>query len=710
MIAAALSSGATALDESQSKVLFRAYGIPVPEGETVKTQAEAVRVVERLGGKVVLKGIAADIHHKTEAGLVLLDIEGAEAAGKAFGLLQQRAQGRLEAVLVEQMIAGNREFMVGMKRDAVFGPVVAFGLGGVLTEALGDVALALTPVDDADARELLGLIRGKRLLGEFRGYPSVDQAALTGIVQAVGRMAMDNPEIAEIDINPVLVQADRPIAADALIILAPAPEEKKQDRRAFKPDLKALLAPRSVAVVGASGDVTKWGGSVLQNIIDGGYRGTIYPVNPKGGVFFGMQSHTSIDVLPETPDMALLAVGGQQVAPMLHECVRKRIAAAIAIAAGFGETGEAGAEAEREIARIAREGAVTLMGPNCLGMISNEVDLHAVGFVKLHPPKGTLSFVSQSGNIGVATTGICQRRGIGIDKFASVGNEAQISAVDILDYLRDDPNTSCVMMYIEGLDDGRRFLDVAKRTTAVKPVVVLRAGITEYGSKAAASHTGAMAGSAAVWEAAARQAGVVTCTSQDEVVDLGTCLAYLPLPKGRRIAIVTQGGGAGVIAADEVARQGLTLAQLPPELYAALDPLLPPFWSKQNPLDLVASGGGDVALRVLRAVTECETVDAVMVLSLLGVPTLAAGERKVTADGESADLTDWEESVLSLCAELMESTGKPIIHVPDSAIRGSVFDYGKKYRPIVLSSYRAAAQALDRMEWYAARRRDRESS
>jgi len=710
LIKAATLSGASALDESQSKALFSAYGIPVPRGESVRSQAEAVAAAERIGSKVVMKGIATEIHHKTEAGLVVLGIEGPDAVNETFRLLEDRAGGKLEAVLVEQMISGNREFMVGMKRDPVFGPVVAFGLGGVLTEALGDVVLALAPLDEQDAAELPKLIKAKRLLGSFRGYPPVDQAALARIIQAIGQMAVDHPEIAEIDVNPVLIQGDTPIAADALVILGTPPEEKRRDRRAFKPDMKALLAPRSIAVAGASGEVGKWGGSALQNILEGGYQGKVYPVNPKGGVFFGVQSYTSIEQLPEPPDLALLAVGGQQVAPLLHECVSKRVGAAIAIAAGYSETGEAGAEAEREIAKIATEGGVTLMGPNCMGLISNEVSLHAIGFVKLHPPKGTLSFVSQSGNMGVTATGICQRRGIGIDKFASVGNEAQIGAVDVLDYLRDDPNTTCVMMYIEGIDDGRRFLEVARRTTAVKPVVVLRAGVTEYGSKAAASHTGAMAGSAAVWEAAARQAAVVTCTSPEEVVNLGTCLAYLPLPKGRRIAIITQGGGAGVIASDEVARQGLTLAHLPAELYASLDPLLPPFWSKQNPLDLVASGGGDVASQVIKAVTECDAVDAVMALSILGVPTSIAGERKLTADGEFADLSEWEHSILALGAELMESTGKPIIHVPDSAIRGSVFDYGKKYRPIVLPSYRAAAQALDRMEWYAAHRHGRDAS
>jgi hypothetical protein len=188
------------------------------------------------------------------------------------------------------------------------------------------------------------------------------------------------------------------------------------------------------------------------------------------------------------------------------------------------------------------------------------------------------------------------------------------------------------------------------------------------------------------------------------VVDLGSCLAYLPPLKGRRIAVITQGGGAGVVGADELSRHGLLLAELPAELYASLDPLLPPFWSRRNPLDLVTAGGGDVAAQVLRAVMECDAVDAVLGLSILGIPINTSGERALTDTGELAGLTDWEHSVLSLTADLMESTGKPLIMVPDSPIRWSVFDYDKKYRPIVLASSRGAALALDRMEWYAARK------
>ena len=197
----------------------------MPDGALVASEAEAAEAAARIGGTVVMKGVAADIHHKTEAGLVVLGIDAADpdAVAATYRLLEERAAGALEAVLIEQMIKSNRELMVGMKRDAAFGPVVAFGLGGVLTEALGDVALGVAPLDDREARELPGFIRAKRLLGSFRGYPAVDRTALAKVIQAIGQMALDHPEIAEIDVNPLMVEGDRPVAADALIILSAKP-------------------------------------------------------------------------------------------------------------------------------------------------------------------------------------------------------------------------------------------------------------------------------------------------------------------------------------------------------------------------------------------------------------------------------------------------------------------------------------------------------
>ncbi len=701
LVTEAVEFGSTALDEAASKSLLAAYGVPVPAGALVNNEAEARIAAEKLGGRLVVKAIGAEIHHKTERGLVILGVTGADAAAEAVAALRERAGDDFGGALIERMIEGDREFLVGLKRDPVFGPVVAFGLGGVLTEVLDDVALGVVPLSERQAALLPGAIKGAKLLGPFRGASAVDLAVLQRIISAVAHIAQDFPEVAEIDINPVLIDDGRPVAADALVILAePAAPLPK---RTFIPDLRSVFAPASVAIVGASDDIRKWGGSALRNMLDGGYTGTIYPVNPRGGTFFGVQAYPSLADLPEAPDLVLLAVGGQQVKGMLEECGRRGARAAIVLAAGFSETGAEGAEQEREIVRTASEHGLTLIGPNCMGLMSNERRLHATGFAAMHPPAGSLSFVSQSGSIGPTVVNACERRGIGVDKFVSVGNEAQVSALDVLDHLRDDPAAECVMMYLEGIDDGHHFMEAAQRTTAVKPVVVLRGGLTESGGRAAASHTGALAGSAAVFRAAARQTGVVLAGTTKELVDLGACLAYLPLPKGPRVAVITNGGGPGVLGTDEVILGGLVMADLPRDLTVELDALLPSFWSRSNPLDLVAAGFGDVGLKALELVTRCETVDAVLALNFLGVPSTGGEERARLANGEYDGFSSWETSLLERVAALMQETGKPIINVPDHPIfagRAASAGMPSRYLPLVLSSPRAAVRALASMGWY----------
>jgi acyl-CoA synthetase (NDP forming) len=702
LVQAALAAGRTALTEPESKALLAAYGVAVPPGELVTSEAAAVAAARRLGGKLALKAVGSGILHKTEGGLVALGVSGDDDVAATYRALRERAGDLGEGVLLERMVAGGRELLAGFKRDPAYGPVVAFGLGGVLTEVLADVALALAPLDQAGALELLDLIRSRPLLGAFRGAPPVDRAALAGVLAALSRIAIDLPEVAEIDVNPLLIAGDRPVAVDALILLSREPAADPVVR-SFVPDLRPVFSPASVAIVGASDDVRKWGGSALRNLLEGGYAGRVYPVNPRGGTMFGLQAYASVDELPEAPDLVLVVVAGERVKETLQACARRQARAVIVITAGYAETGAAGAEAERELARIATAANITLIGPNCVGILSNANDLKVTGFIVMHPPLAKLSFVSQSGSIGPVVVGACELRGIGIDKFISVGNQAAVSAIDVLDYLRDDPGTACVMLYLEGIADGRHFFEVARRTTARKPVVVLRAGRTESGSRAAASHTAAMAGSTAVFSAAARQAGVVTCETTDDLVDLGACFAYLPLPHGRRVAVVTNGGGPGVLAADEVALNGLTLAELPADLVAAIDELLPPFWSRRNPLDLVASGLGDVGLRVLELLAECDAVDAIMAVTYLGVPALReAGEER--SYGQYYGFSAREESYLRRVVALMEATGKPIVNVPDQPVRGSILAYAERYAPVVLSSPRAAARALDRMAWYAEHR------
>jgi acyl-CoA synthetase (NDP forming) len=699
LVTEALAYGSSGLDEAASKMLLAAYGIPVPAGALVGTEAEAAAAAKRLRGRLVLKAVGPDIQHKTDRGLVILGVTGDEAAAAAFCTLKDRAGTDFHAVLIEEMVSSSRELLVGMKRDPAFGPVLAFGLGGVLTEVLGDVALALIPLDEWVTAELPELTRARRLLDSFRGAPPVDRKALARVFQAVSKIAEDFPEISEIDINPLLIDEGRPVAVDALVVFGAETRPAAAPRRT-PPNLRAVFSPSSVAIVGASDDTRKWGGSALKNLLDGGYEGTIYPVNPRGGTFFGIQAYASLGELPEPPDLVLMAVGGAQVKGVLEECGRRGARAAVVLAAGFSETGAEGARLEREIVETASAANITLIGPNCMGLMSNDRRLHGTGFVALHPPKGRLSFVSQSGSIGPGVVNACEQRGIGMDKFISVGNEAMVSAFDVLEYLGDDPSTQGIMMYLEGIEDGRHFFHTAKRVTAHKPVVVLRGGRTELGSKAAASHTAALAGSYAVFEAAARQAGVVTCGTTQELVELGSCLAYLPLPPGRRVAIVTNGGGPGVLCADEVALNGLQLAELPQELIDAVSDFLPSFWSKSNPMDLVAAGFGEPGRRVIELVARCQAVDAVISIASVGVPSTGE-QRERSAGGMYTTFTREEEAYLRLVSQLMEETGKPIINVPDNQVMASEYVLGDRFAPVILPSPRAAAKVLSRMAWYA---------
>jgi acyl-CoA synthetase (NDP forming) len=712
VVSDALAHGRIALDESQSKALLADYGIAVPEGGVARSEDEAITIARRLGGPVVVKAVGSRITHKTERGLVALDLRGDDAVRAAANSLLAHAEDPDAVLLVERMVRGAREFMIGMKRDPLFGPVVVFGIGGIFTEAHKDIALGVTPLDDRDIEGMLAGIRANALLGDFRGLPPVDRARLAGAIRALARIAADHPAVAEIDVNPFIVEGATPVAADALVILDHAGEREgdaSAPRRgaASPPDLTPLFAPRAVAVVGASDDPLKWGGSLLLNLVDGGFAGDIYPVNRRGGTVCGLPAFPSVSELPGAPDLALVTVGAAQANAVVEQCGERGIPVALVVAAGYSEAGEAGAAAEVELVRTARASGVTLIGPNCMGLVATHSRLHAVGFLELRPQAGHLSIVSQSGNIGVQLVTAAERRGIGIDKYVTVGNEASTSALDVLDALRGDAQTAAALVYLEGVDDGRRFLDVMRRTTREKPVVVLRGGLTEYGQRAAASHTGAMAGAADVFLAAARQTGCLVRTGPDESLDLALCLTALPLPPGRRVAIMTLGGGWGVLAADEVSRNDLELALLEPHVLNELDKLLPGYWSRNNPIDLVASVSPDLAERTLTLLAESEAVDAVVVLGVLHSPSTGWTSGDAAPAGDELDVArracfnPAEIAFLERVTALMESTGKPIVNVPLRTVQVATFPGGARHDPVILYSPVAAIRALAAMAWYA---------
>lgn len=709
----ALERGAGALDEARAKALLAEYGMMVTPGALVYDVDEAVRVAQDLGYPVVMKGVSPGILHKSDVGLVLVDVRDEDAVRGGHELLCKRSDGGLEAVLVERMIPSGRELVVGMSRDVQFGPVVMFGLGGVLTEALDDVAFGVAPLSRREAEELLGCIRSSRLLGEFRGEPAVDRDALAHMIITAGQMALDHPEIRELDINPVLMDGDKPIAADALVTIGP-PEPGRAPRLSTNlSKLDAVFRPGSAAIVGASNDSSKWGGSLMVNLLSGEFPGDVYPVNPKAESVFGVPAYPSISDLPEAPDVALIAVPAALVAGVMKECGEKGVRAVVVITAGFSEVGEEGAEQEKQLARIASDYDMAMIGPNCMGVMSSWSKFYSTGLMVMHPSVGPGSFLSQSGNMGIQLMASAEMRKGGIGKFVGIGNEALLDSTDLLEYFRSDPETGLILAYIEGFEDGRRFLEFARRTTVEKPVIVLRSGVSEYGRKAAASHTGTMAGSAKVFDAVVRQSGIISTTDPDEFLDLTFSLSYLPRPRGRRVAVVTMGGGWGVLSADEVWRTGLRLAELPEDVIGEIDELLPPFWSGTNPVDLVGASADGIPQKVVETVVRSEAVDAVIVLGVVGLVDVPERMRQVVnvimRDKRSAAETvlppeseaqEMEFTYIKRVSELMEEYRKPIINVSFLPVEQAVYETEGRFSPVTLPSPLRSVRVISKMAQY----------
>jgi len=720
----ALASGDQSLDEAAGKTFFSAYGLAVPEGGTVHSADEAVKLADKIGYPVVMKGASTEIQHKTDLGLVLLRIEDEQEVREGYRTLESRAAGAgatLDGVLVEHMVVGKREFVVGMIRDHLFGAVVMFGLGGIYTEALRDVAFAVTPVSKDDAHELMEQIEAKILLESVRGEPAIDREALAKVITAVGQMAEDHPEIGEIDVNPLLMDGASPVAVDALVTVG-EPVKVSTRPPADISRLNHLVAPKSVAVVGASADTSKWGGMITANLRLGEFPGPIYLVNPKGGTILGLPVYPSLSELPEAPDLVLVAVPARVVNGVLEECGRTGVNAVVVVSAGFSEVGPEGKAMEEEMVTIAGKYGMALVGPNCMGVISSHQKLYGTGFMVVRPEPGGASMVSQSGNLGLQMLTSAERRNAGVGKFVGVGNEAMIDAVDFINYLHDDPQTNTIVVYMEGFDDGRRLMDVVKRTTVDKPVVVLRGGMSEYGKKAAASHTGALTSSTAVFQAAARQSGMIVVTDPDEFMDITFALAYMPLPPGKRVAVATLGGGWGVLVSDEVSRCGLELAQLSPKVIESLNEVLPPFWSRSNPVDMVATTTRGVPKMVLETLAASEEVDAIIVMGVIG--SISESQRAVdeveglkASGGEGVvgraaaledlgeppepQLSEREALFIETTAALMDRYGKPIVNISQRPMTQAIFSVGGRYSSFVLPSPLRGVRILGKMAEYS---------
>ncbi len=666
--------GAGSADEHRAKRLLESYGVPVVDEVVAMSPEKAAGAAERLGYPVALKGAGAALQHKTERQLVRLHLRDAEAVMSAARSIEEEAKEELEFFLVQPMVSGQRELLAGFFRDPHFGPIIVFGLGGTLSEALDDVVIRLAPLSSVDVEDMARGIRARVLLKDFRGESRVREEDLKRVLNGLSALAEEHPEITEVDINPLKVTpSGHLVAVDALIVAGEQQPPRRARPKASTRSLHAVFHPKSVAFVGASAQMGKWGYLLVVNTIAGGFTGKIHLVNPKGGTILGRRVHRTLGEVPGPVDLVVVTIPAKHTIGLIEECRAKGVEHIVMISSGFSEIGEEGRALEEQLVEAARKAGILILGPNTMGIANSHTSFLCTGST-VTPRIGSTAMVSQSGNLGTQLLAFAEHQGLGIRAFAGSGNEAMVTIEDFLDAFLEDELTHTVLLYLESCKDGRRFFESARRLSAAKPVLLLKGGRTPVGLRAAASHTGALASDERVFDAMCEQAGVIKVEQPMELLDLAAAFSSLPLPKGPRTAIMTWGGGWGVVTADLCEKHGLEIPELDAPILQEIDAILPPYWSRMNPVDLVGDQDPLVPMRILEALACWEGCDAVLSLGILGrrVFMHRFGQAVLRADpsvGEellsqvATQLGEFEDEFIKHSVMLMERYGKPIIGV-----------------------------------------------
>lgn len=630
LIDAARASGRRSLGEDAAKRLLAGFGIRAPRAVVLKSAAEVDKAIADLRAPFAVKVLSPDIVHKSDAGAVVLRVDGAagvRAAIDAIGAQPMVRQARVDGYLVEEMCEPGVEMVVGAVRDDRFGTMVMVGLGGIYVEILHDVAFRLCPIGRHDARAMLDELRGIKVLDGARGREAIDREILVDLLMKVagpeGLLSTFGTDIAELDMNPIIVSRDGAMAADARVILTePASHSAGVADREFDNDdavcksFTPLFEPRTVAVLGASSSSTTIANTFIRRLKDFGYGGAIYPIHPKAESIEGLPCYPALAHTPEPIDYAYVAIGARSIPEVLRQA-QGRVRFAQVISSGFSEVAD-GAELEADLVQGAREGGCRVVGPNCLGLYSPR---GGVTFPVGAPKEvGTIGVVSQSGGLGTDIIKRGQWRGLRFSGLVTIGNSADVGPVDMLEFYLADPLTKVIGLYLEDVKDGRRFFDLLRSRPPAKPVVILRGGRSSQGRQAAASHTGAMAGDNRAWECLARQVPCAMVSTIDEFIDALLAFQHLkPRPERptSRVVLFGNGGGTSVLATDNFADCGLDVARFDAATLKRLEGLnLPPGTSVTNPIDApvatLREQEGLVASRILDIVFESATPDALV--------------------------------------------------------------------------------------------------
>lgn len=608
------------ITEESSKDILSEYGIKVPKYALVTNSDEAVQKSKEIGFPLVAKIVSPDILHKTDVGGVKVGLSSEDEVKKAFDDMFNRLKEKFDVkgVLLEKMVPKGVELIVGLQNDSQFGPSIMVGLGGIYTELFKDVSFRVLPVTKNEAAKMLESLRGKDILKGFRGSTPVDLDMLSEAIVNIGTLGVDMAgKYESIDFNPVVVYPDSYYVVDAKIILK---DKSLEDAISMaSPDssyMDLFFNAKSVALIGASPEIGKIGNSVMESLAKHDYKGKIYPVNAKGyPEIMGVKAYKNLMDIEDPVDVVIVTVDLKFVPDLLVECGKKNIHNMVIISGGGKELGGERAAIEKRVQDLSRELKVRIIGPNCIGIFNgeNRLDCAFQGHLRmLRPKQGNVSFLSQSGTVGIAFMETSDA--FGLSKMISYGNRSDVDEADMIHYLAQDPSTNVIGLYVEGLGDGRKFMNSAKNVIKQyqKPIVVFKNGRSTKGAKQAASHTGSLGGSFAVISGAFEQTGIISVDSYEELTSALKALTWQPVPKGNKIAMVTNGAGPIIAAIDNFERLNLELAQLSDQTMKSFKEHYPATYVIGNPCDVTGSASADDYRFAIQAFLDDPNIDIVM--------------------------------------------------------------------------------------------------
>lgn len=608
------------ITEESSKKLLSDYGIKVPPYALVTTPSEAETKASEIGFPLVAKVVSPAILHKTDVKGVKVGINSSSEAKAVFSEMYDRLSKKyqLKGILLEKMVPSGIEIIIGLQNDPQFGPVIMVGLGGILTEVFQDVSFRVLPINDNDVEEMLKDLKGSKLLKGFRGSEAVDIGVLKDALLNIGRLGIDlAPYFESVDFNPVILYPRDYCVVDAKIIL----------RDSIKSDIVSMAKPnsthmdlffnaKSIALIGASPEVGKIGNSVLESLVKHEYKGKVYPVNAKGyPEIMGIKAYKNLEDISEPIELVIVTVDLRFVPDLLRACGSKGIHNMVIISGGGKELGGERAVIEQQIKDLSSSLGIRIIGPNCIGVFNgdNRLDCAFQGHQRmLRPKKGDVAFLSQSGTVGIAFMETSDS--FGMSKMVSYGNRSDVDEADMIWYLSEDPETKVLGLYVEGLGDGRKFVNAAKDVIndRKKPIVVFKNGRSSRGAKQAASHTGSLGGTYKVVKGAFDQAGIISVDSYEELTGSLKALTWQPVPSGNRVAMVTNGAGPIIAAIDQFERLGLQLAEITEETKQKLKDHYPPTYVIGNPCDVTGSANASDYSFAIQAFLDDPNVDIVM--------------------------------------------------------------------------------------------------